>query len=173
MLAKRQNSYESDSGKSPNPSHITSTHPIAELNQVRGSEALAPLGESVARVNDKVISVDFANLVKSPANNYSLDYEEFFPTTEIEATEAMGSLTPELVNRRCYWLKYWPSNQVFRIKDVDLENNTVYLNIIYRWVSATNITLLKGKTPKRSPKDIEVAYMEASLAQTEKECEEF
>ena len=173
MLAKRQNSYESDSGKSPNPSHITSAHPIAESHPVRGSEALAPLGESVTRVSDKVISVDFATLVKSPSKSYSLDYEEFFPTTEMEATEAIGSLTPELVNRRCYWLKYWPSNQVFRIKEVDVKNNTVYLNIIYRWVSATNITLLKGKTPTRPPKDIEVAYLEATLAQAEKECEDF
>lgn len=173
MLAKRQNSDDADLGKSPNPSRITSTHPIPELNQVRGSEALAPLGESVAKVNDKVISVDFATLAKSPSKSYSLDYEEFFPTIEIEATEAMGSLSRELVNRRCYWLKYWPSNQVFRIKDVDLENNTVYLNIIYRWVNATNITLLKAKTPNRPPKGIEIAYLEHSLAEGDKECEEF
>ncbi|HBB34039.1 MAG TPA: hypothetical protein DDZ80_08985 [Cyanobacteria bacterium UBA8803] len=167
MLAKRQNSYEADFAKSSNPQNIASTDARVERTPVRGTEALAPITEPVGRVREKVISVNFANLAKSPPKTPWPDYEEFFPTTEVEATEPIATLTPALVNRRCYWLKYWPSNQVFRIKEVNPENNTVYLNLIYRWVNATNIKLLKARTPTRPPKDIELPDLTESLEEEE------
>ena len=138
---------------------------MTELNQVRGTEALAPIPEPVARISDNVITVDFATLAKTPTKTYWTDYEEFFPTTEVEATEAIATLTPALVNRRCYWLNYWPSNQVFRIKEVDVENNRVYLNLVYRWVSVKTIKLLKSLTPIRPPKDIELAHLANSVVE--------
>ena len=167
MLAKRPNSYEHDLVTAPNPQNIPATDPRVELNQVRGTEALAPLAEPVARVSDKVITVDFANLAKSPNKASWPDYEEFFPTSEVESTEAIAILTPALVNRRCYWVNYWPANQVFRIKQVDQANNTIYLSLIYRWVNAAQIKLLKSPIPTRPPKDIELTHYLNSLAEPE------
>ena len=87
------------------------------------------------------------------------DYEELFPTTHAEATETLDVLSSAVINRRCYYHQYWPKNTVFRIKDVDVENHTVYLNLIYRWVSATQVRLIKNLMPQRPPKGLELDYL--------------
>lgn len=87
------------------------------------------------------------------------DYEELLTTPEAEPTEAIAQLTSTLVNRRCYYQGYWPKNTVFRIKDVDTENNSIYLNLIYRWVSATQVLLIKNLMPQRPPTTVELDYL--------------
>jgi hypothetical protein len=59
---------------------------------------------------------------------------------------------------------------VFRIKDIDAENNTVYLNLIYRWVSANQIQLLKNLKPQRPPQSLELNYLiETDEVETDEE----
>jgi hypothetical protein len=87
------------------------------------------------------------------------DYEELFSPTQAEATEVLREVSHAVINRRCYYNQYWPKNTVFRIKDVDLENHTVYLNLIYRWVSATQVQLIKNPMPQQPPKGLELNYL--------------
>lgn len=164
MLAKRPNSYEDNLAIPPNQQNTAVADGMAELKSGK-----ATVAESVARLKDNVITVDFGNLDSFPPQTFWSDYEELFPTMEVEATEPIARLTSALVNRRCYWLNYWPPTQVFRIKEIDLENNTVYLNFVYRWVNATQLQLLKALKPSRPPKDIELAHLARILAEQEKD----
>jgi hypothetical protein len=150
MLAKRPNLSEAEAAELLDLRNTISTDSVPESQQ-------AVVVELGARAVNNVIAVDFAPVEKPPARAPWPDYEEFFPTDTVEATEPITQLTPELVNRRCYWRSYWPKTTVFRIKEVDSENNTIYLNLVYRWVSANEIQLLKVPTPQRPPKDIELA----------------
>lgn len=155
MLAKRPNLNEVEAEELLDLSSTTLSESLADLQYSATSEP-------ATKAENNVIAVDFSKSTLSPAKTSEQqrtwsDYEEFFPTAEVEAIEPITSLTPGLVNRRCYWRSYWPETQVFRIKEVDPDNNTVYLNLVYRWVSATDIVLLKALTPQRPPKGIELA----------------
>ncbi len=150
MLAKRPNLSEAEAAELLDLQGTELTDPVPEA----GESVMAEPAEKAA---NNVIAVDFTRSVKSPHPTTWLDYEEFFPTADAEATEPIATLSPELLNRRCYWSCYWPKTQVFRIKDVDMDNNTVYLNIVYRWVSAPELMLLKADKPQRPPKEIELA----------------
>ena len=149
MLAKRPNLSEAEAAELLDLRNTTSTDSVPEAQQ-------AEVVELGTRAVNNVISVDFAPVAEPPAKAPWPDYEEFFPTDSLEATESITQLTPELVNRRCYWRCYWPKTTVFRIREIDLENNTIYLNLVYRWVSVDEIQLLKARTPQRPPKDIEL-----------------
>ncbi|MBE9129159.1 MULTISPECIES: hypothetical protein [unclassified Coleofasciculus] len=164
MLAKRPNSYEDNLAIPPNQQNTAVTDAMAELKSEK-----ATVTEPVAKVRDNVITVDFGSPDSVSLQIPWSDYEELFPTVEVEATEPFAILTQALVNRRCYWLNYWPPTQVFRIKEIDLDNNTVYLNFVYRWVNATQIKLLKALKPSRVPKDIELAHLARTLAEQEKD----
>jgi hypothetical protein len=133
-----------------------------EQSSIATSSFAAPDKFVTSKVNN-LITVDFERATKAPARTLEtkeirFDYEELFPGVSVEATQPLVSLTPELINRRCYWRSYWPATQVFRIKKINVDNNTVYLNIVYRWVSADDISLLVALIPQRPPHDIELAH---------------
>ncbi len=153
MFAKKPN-LEPDTKARPNtPINLAAVDSVAESRP-----RLAP--EEVARIkNDQ--TPDRAKLLIFPPQPSRTqpawpDYEELFPTTQPEATEPLDVLSSTLINRRCYYTQHWPKNTVFRIKDVDVENHTVYVNLIYRWVSATQVQLLKNLTPQRPPIGLEL-----------------
>jgi len=156
MFAKSPN-IEPDNKERPNtPRNLTTCDPVAESRPQLGSEEFAQLR------NDQ--TPDRAKLLKFPPQPPKtpptwLDYEELFPSTQTEAIEPLRELTSALINRRCYYHQYWPKNTVFRIKDIDAENHTVYLNLIHRWVSATQVQLIKNLMPQRPPVGLELDYL--------------
>jgi hypothetical protein len=163
MLAKRSNFAEDDSAGLFAPHDTVS--PEAKSEPESGSSA-----EPQVRVSRNLIAVDFASSGKLspqplPEAETWPDYEEFFPTPETEATEPIATLTSDLINRRCHLHNYWPANQVFRIKDIDSDNQAIYLNLIYRWVGITEVKLLQSHTPLRPPKGSELAHYHRQIEQ--------
>lgn len=156
MFAKSP-SPEPDNKEQPNNArNLTAYDSVAESRPRLASEELAQIR------NDQ--TPDKAKLLIFPpqpsrAQPTWPDYEELFPTTQAEATEPLMELTSAVINRRCYYLDYWPKDTVFRIKDIDVENNTVYLNLMYRWVSATQIQLITNLIPQRPPRSLELDYL--------------
>jgi hypothetical protein len=156
MFAKSPNPEPFDVELHNNPKNLATRDSIAEYRP-----SLAP-EESAQVRNDS--PPDRAKLLIFPPQPSRVqptwpDYEELFPPTQDEATEPFVELTSALINRRCYYPHYWPKNTVFRIKDVDVENQTVYLNLIYRWVNATQVQLIKNLMPQRPPRSIELNYL--------------
>ncbi len=149
MFAKSPNREPDDVTRSSNP-RVAESHPgIAreEAAQIRNDQT-----------SDKAKLLIFPSQSAKAQPTWA-DYEELFPSTYAEATEPLNVLSSVLINRRCYYHQYWPENTVFRIKDIDAENNTVYLNLIYRWVSATQVRLIKNLMPQRPPKGLELDYL--------------
>ncbi|HEY9638784.1 MAG TPA: hypothetical protein V6D14_35700 [Coleofasciculaceae cyanobacterium] len=156
MFAKRPNS-EPDSKEQPNnPSHLTRCDLVAESRPHVVPEEIAQLRNDLIPDRGKVLKFPPQPSKTQPTWP---DYEELFPATEAEATEPLRELTDAVINRRCYYSQYWPQNTVFRIKDIDAENNTVYLNLIYRWVSSTQVRLIKNLMPQRPPRSLELDYL--------------
>ena len=156
MFAKSPN-FEPDNKERPNTSrNLTSGDSVAESRPQLSPEEFAQIR------NDQ--TPETAKVLKFPPGPFRgqpiwLDYEELFPSSQTEATEPIRKLTSELVHRRCYYNQHWPKNTVFRIKDVDADNHTVYLNLIYRWVSANQVQLIKNLMPQRPPVGLELDYL--------------
>lgn len=152
--------------KRPTPEPINleqpnSQRPLPTYDRV--AEPSQDLPEELSQINNDS-TLDRGKVLRFPSQPYRVpptwpDYEELLTTPDAEPTEAIAQLTSTLVNRRCYYQGYWPKNTVFRIKDVDAENNSVYLNLIYRWVSATQVLLLKNLMPQRPPTGVELNYL--------------
>ncbi len=156
MFAKRPNLESFDAEGPNNPTTLTTRDPVAETRS-----RLAP--EESAQIRNEP-APDRAKLLIFPPQSPRVqptwpDYEELFPATQDEATESPVELTSAVINRRCYYHQYWPKNTVFRIKDVDVENQTVYLNLIYQWVNAAQIRLIKNLMPQRPPRSLELNYL--------------
>lgn len=153
MFAKRPNIEQDDKERSNSPMSLTVGNPVAELSPPPASEELVQLRDNQ--------TPDRAKLLVFPSRVQPTwpDYEELFPATEAEPTEPLVKLSSELINRRCYYHPYWPQNTVFRIKEVDTDNQTVYINLIYRWVSTSQIRIIKNRMPQRPPRGIELEYL--------------
>lgn len=153
--------------KRPNPEPDYKEQPNSPGNQTAsdsgaGLSPCLPPEELVKSKHDPI--QDRAKLLKFPPPFSKTqptwpDYEELFPTTDAEATEPLIELTSAIINRRCYYHQYWPQNTVFRIKDIDVEHHTVYLNLIYRWVSTEQVRLIRNLLPQRPPQSLEFDYL--------------
>lgn len=156
MLAKRPNLEPEHKEPPNNPKNLTACDPVAESRPHQAPEEFAQIRNDLTPDRAKIV------IFPSQPSQAKLtwpDYEELFPTAQDEPTEPLVELTSAVVARRCYYHQYWPKNTVFRIKDIDAENHTVYLNLIYRWVSATQVLLIKNLTPQRPPQSLELNYM--------------
>lgn len=167
MFAKSPKPQSDKTDQANNPNNLRVYDSVAESRPRLVPEESAQIG------NDPTL--DRGKLLQFPPQPSNLqptwpDYEELFPATEVEATEPLRELTSAVINRRCYYAQYWPITTVFRIKDIDAENNTVYLNLIYRWVSANQIQLLKNLKPQRPPQSLELNYLiETDEVETDEE----
>lgn len=145
-----------------NPEQPNSSRPLTTYDRVAEPSPHNLLEEFSQTSNDSTL--DRGKVLRFPPQPSRVqptwpDYEELLTTPETEPTEAIAQLTDALVNRRCYYQQYWPKNTVFRIKNVDAENNRVYLSLIYRWVSATQVLLIKNLMPQRPPTTVELDYL--------------
>lgn len=156
MFAKRPNLEPTDK-EWPNGSRNLAAPDLVAESRSR----LAP--EEVAQIQDDS-TPDRAKLLIFPSPPSITqpiwpDYEELFPADQTEPIEPLGVLSSAIVNRRCHHTQHWPQNTVFRIKEVDVENRTVYLNLIYRWVSVSQVKLIKNLVPQRPPVGLELDYL--------------
>lgn len=156
MFAKRPSPEPENKEELNSSSNFTVTESVAAPRP-----RLVP--EDVAQIRDDLAS-ERGNLLPFPPQPSRVqptwsDYEELFPATEVEPTEPLTELTSAVINRRCYYTHYWPNTTVFRIKDINTENNSVYLNLIYRWVSAAQIQLIQNLKPQRPPQSLELNYL--------------
>ncbi len=156
MLAKRPNIEPDHKESSNNPRNSITCESVAESRPHVAPEEFAQIRNDLTPDRAKIVIFPSQ---PSQAQPTWPDYEELFPTAQDEPTEPLVELTSAVIGRRCYYHQYWPKNTVFRIKDIDAENHTVYLNLIYRWVSATQVLLIKNLTPQRPPQSLELNYI--------------
>ncbi len=156
MLAKRPNLEPENKEPPNNPRNLTACDPVAESRPHLAPEECEQIRSDLPPDRAKIVIFPSQPSITQPT---WIDYEELFPTDQDEATEPLMTLTSAVIERRCYYHQYWPKNTVFRIKDIDAENHTVYLNLIYRWVSATQVLLIKNLTPQRPPRSLELNYI--------------
>lgn len=160
MLAKTHTPEPDDKRQPSDAASLRSPHVVKDKTEL--SNPTAPPRLSTAHPESALIGDGLkSKVVQFPTQQTSalphpVDYEELLPTAEIEPTSPIRQLTSDLINRRCYYQNYWPKTAVFRIKDIDLDHNTIYLNHIYRWVKAEEILLLNNLTPSRPPTSLEV-----------------
>lgn len=155
MFAKRPDLELDTKELANNPKNLTA-YPVDELNPGVASEEPTQVRNDLAPDRAKLLIFPSQPSIRQPA---WCDYEELFPSADIEATERLTELTSAVINRRCYYQQYWPKNTVFRIKDIDVENQAVYLNLVYRWVSAAQVLLIKNLMPQRPPRGLELDYL--------------
>lgn len=158
MFAKSPNLEPENKERPNNPRNFTACDPVAPPRPHPASEEFAQIRNDPTPNRAKLVIFPSPSLREQPTWP---DYEELFPSAQDEATEPLRELTGAVINRRCYYHQYWPKNSVFRIKDIDAENHTVYLNLIYRWVSATQVMLIKNLIPQRPPRSLELDLIDA------------